>query len=67
MKAFRKWLVNTLDKANKVHELHKPVLYVKEEIVWRAAMEEVLTQLDRIYDGDFDSDIVEWIKTELEK
>ena len=36
------------------------------ENTWRAALEEMLTQLNNIYDGDFEnSEIVKWIKQEL--
>ena len=35
---------------------------------WKAALEEVLKQLDIIYDGDFEnSDIVKWIEKELKE
>ena len=40
--------------------------YEARKKTWRAALEEVLTQLNNIYDGDFEnSDIVKWIKQEL--
>ncbi len=38
------------------------------ETAWRAALEEVLKQLNNIYDGDFEnSEIVKWIKKEIEE
>ncbi|KKN71269.1 hypothetical protein LCGC14_0423120 [marine sediment metagenome] len=38
-----------------------------DEEIWRAALKKVLKQLDIIYSGDFEnSDIVKWIKEELE-
>lgn len=41
--------------------------YQKWEDAWRAALEEVLKQLNNIYNGDFEnSEIVSWIKEELE-
>ncbi len=61
MKAFEKWY-NELP----IREDFTLGTQAKYKKGWRAALKEVLEQLNVIYDGDFEnSDIVEWIKKEL--
>lgn len=59
MKNFKKWWNNLLCSNNENFR-------IVAESSWRAAMKEVLKQLNNIYDGDFEnSEIVSWIKKEL--
>ena len=76
MKAHNEWLHETLSgEVAKKFELETANVTTIDEIIltisetaWRGALEEVLTQLNNIYDGDFEnSDIVKWIKKELEE
>jgi len=67
MKEFEKW-----DKRQRINDLRIfdiPVVNSNQKERykgWKAALEEVLKQLNDIYDGDFEnSEIVKWIKKEL--
>lgn len=62
MKAFEEWSKTPNGYAERGSD------YAEGEAAWQAALEEVLTQLNNIYNGDFEnSDIVKWINKELGK
>ena len=61
MKAQKDWYAKYIKKAG----YNRSAKHYTED-GWRAGLEEVLTQLNNIYDGDFEnSEIVEWIEGEL--
>lgn len=70
MKAFKKWLKRSLIEANKKYKAHDPILYIKEERVWRAALEEVVKQIEignktKSYTEDILIAVENWIEKEL--
>ena len=63
MEQFKKWLK---ENSRKTGYLYDETAERERRKGWQAALKEVLIQLNNIYDGDFEnSDIVEWIKSEL--
>ena len=62
MEEFKKWKTKYLQEANKKHEFCNPYIHIKEETVWKAALEWVLRMFLR---GDSFESIAVKIKTEL--
>ena len=68
MEQFEKFFTEIMVPRIKANTLIYEGTFEKDcERTWRTALEKVLTQLNSIYGGDFEnSDIVKWIKSELE-